>query len=367
MLGSLSLDASGLLVGDSSCAFEWRGGGGGCAVDANSGGCGGSGGGGDSAIGANSGGCDTGSGCRGAGKPPRQVLEGRLAEQLAAISVTLVLTEAPPTPPTPDTADGKPGAARRAAGGGGAAAGPPRAPAEAGAAAGAPPAPGRLLPPDMAARLNPIVVSVYKAKRLPAAPAAAEQLDARCEPASLRVRWPPGAPPRKQRAAAAGAWAPQTRGAVGGLGAARAAAFARPMVLIGGDAGGRAGLRQLLLEFPLALEIHDRRVVPEPPEFPIPASSEVGGAVGGDAGAAAGAAPPAAAAPGGAEDAGEVFAAAVVPVGELARGRARLEFEAALLPRSTIRGAAGRDWRSRPGAYAEVGPAAHIVGLCCDL
>ena len=54
----------------------------------------------------------------------------------------------------------------------------------------------------------------------------------------------------------------------------------------------------------------------------------------------------------------------------LAKGYRRVECVAALAPHTTVRGAAGLDWRTRPGRYMEVGPGcnvhAHEHQLCAQ-
>jgi hypothetical protein len=313
--GVAALDASGLLVGDSSCCFAWKRGGGSSSTSKTA-----------------------------VHQLSRHVTDGPLADHLDELTVRLSLTKPPPRPPEP--VDAKPPHKTKApADPKHAAAAAAEAAAAAAALAAQPPEPGAFVPPELAAALNPIVISVAKAKRLPDLPATREQLDSRCEPVSLRVCWPPGAPPSEQRAAAVGPWAPAAAGTrPSGCGgpSTRAAAFGRPVVLLGGEAGGAAGLRQLLREFPLRLEVHDRSSLYEPPEFLIPE------AAGGDEdkdskdGARS-------------NQDGAVCAAASVPLLELANGSARaVAFSVPLLPQSTIRGAASRDWRSRPGNYSEV-------------
>lgn len=429
---SLALDASGLLVGDSACSFNWDrsstanttvisshptaaaatpGVGGAAAAGTVSGAT--------TAIAANAARrtrasdsgyipSDAAQQCASSGKADGsvsgRVLNGQLMSHLEELTVQLLIAKPPfsAPPEAPDSKSGGPKAAKAAPGRSsttGAAAGAAVAAASdqsksaaAGltegltAAAVAQLERGVLLPQDLAARLNPLVVWVTKAKNLPDAPAAAEQLDRKCDPVALSVCWPPGAPAREQQAAAVGRWRRRGGGAyekqdgeggmrgastgragvgfgqldvtagpaaarqpdatipmspaaaaavepkVGQTGAQwmegtakvaaasakaasqaataaatgrgrravsqptsssrrddgtmlfearpslqiRAVAFGRPMVLLGGDAGGPEGLRQLLREFPLELEVLDRRAVVEPPEFPIPAGEGEG-------------------------------------------------------------------------------------------
>jgi hypothetical protein len=319
------LDASGLLVGDTTCALCWKGTRPACANK-------------PAACCSTSGSCsassESDSGGRGGGgggactspKPSDDLLEGALAGELRELVVSLDISRPPPAPQAPPEppAGGKPagakaappatkaGAAADAIGTGGAtpAGAPPGLAAAATATVSsaphqlwpsASPEPCPLLPLALAALLNPIVIRVTKAKQLPDAPATSQQLDGRCGPIALRVRWPPSAAAFEQPAAAVGPWARAAAGSRtdgGGVGGAsscrsgggclsgateliggpslfvRSAAFGRPLVLLGGEAGGAAGLRQLLREFPVEFEVHDRAALPEPPEFPLPAREE---------------------------------------------------------------------------------------------
>jgi hypothetical protein len=73
---------------------------------------------------------------------------------------------------------------------GGAAAGP--APAEPDLALAALPGdPIPLMTPDLALKLNPIVIQAMKAKDLPDAPATRCNLDTKCQPLKLRLSWIP--------------------------------------------------------------------------------------------------------------------------------------------------------------------------------
>ena len=49
----------------------------------------------------------------------------------------------------------------------------------------------------------------------------------------------------------------------------------------------------------------------------------------------------------------------------LAKGYRRVECVAALAPLTTVRGAAGLDWRTRPGRYMEVGPGCNAMCRAC--
>jgi len=54
-----------------------------------------------------------------------------------------------------------------------------------------PPEPCSLLSPELAARLNPVVLYAHKASGLPDAPATKQQLEGLCERLKLSVHWPP--------------------------------------------------------------------------------------------------------------------------------------------------------------------------------
>lgn len=51
--------------------------------------------------------------------------------------------------------------------------------------------PIRIVPPELAARLNPLIIVPLRASALPDAPATRTQLDAKCSPITLRMCWPP--------------------------------------------------------------------------------------------------------------------------------------------------------------------------------
>ncbi len=51
--------------------------------------------------------------------------------------------------------------------------------------------PIQILVPELRLRLNPLVVTPVRAKCMPDQPATREALDRKCEPARLRLLWPP--------------------------------------------------------------------------------------------------------------------------------------------------------------------------------
>ncbi|KAG2498371.1 hypothetical protein HYH03_003630 [Edaphochlamys debaryana] len=260
-----------------------------------------------------------------------------------------------------------------------------------------------LLPPELATQLNPIVISLRKAKSLPAAPATRNQLDAHCAAPALFLRWPPGLPPREQPGlaspwqlpdqplpppppvpnkppAVAGApgsapptpspgsapasasarapspsLSPDTVILAGPAGAAmsrvppssgrRYILFGQPEIFFAGDfPGGGEEALALARDSPLLVEVHDRTAIPEPPEFPVEETITTTGEAPPDGAAA----PPA-------ESEGYVCALARIPLLDLARGYTRFKVAANLAPHTTVRGAASLDWTKRPGNYAEAG------------
>ena len=52
---------------------------------------------------------------------------------------------------------------------------------------------------------------------------------------------------------------------------------------------------------------------------------------------------------------------------DLAKGYRRVECVAALAPLTTVRGAAGLDWRTRPGRYMEVGPGHNVACMLVNM
>lgn len=103
--------------------------------------------------------------------------------------------------------------------------------------------PTQLLTPDLAARLNPVVICPLRANALPDAPATRTQLEQKCAPVRLRVRWPAGAEAREQ-VGRPGGWARLEPVTSGGPGlSCRAVGFGQPDVMLAGDfsVGGGAG------------------------------------------------------------------------------------------------------------------------------
>ncbi|GFR51406.1 hypothetical protein Agub_g13844, partial [Astrephomene gubernaculifera] len=97
-----------------------------------------------------------------------------------------------------------------------------------------------LLHPELIPLLNPIVVTVRKAKSLPAAPATRAQLDSHCAPPALFMRWPPGATPREQPGLAS-PWLLPDNPNPGGIAAAAAAAAAANAAAAAAAASGGSG------------------------------------------------------------------------------------------------------------------------------
>lgn len=261
--------------------------------------------------------------------------------------------------------------------------------------------PCRLMSPELQALLNPLMLRVKKAKRLPDQPATVQQLEEQCGPVAVRLRLLHElVPPRDQVGMQRGPWTQD------GELRTRTVDFGQPEVFLMPDlcrqlGGGRAdppattaGLPshesqppvqdealqrgwELLLEMvktrKLSLEVHDRTCILEEKNLFAPEASSARGTSGADepkpsASLIAQARPPLhlfasdlvgvlmehlVTASMQVEGAGTVFGAASPSLADLLLNRTSWTWEGPLQPATTVRGAAGLDWRRRPGRYME--------------
>eukprot|EP00798_Chlamydomonas_sp_ICE-L_P018235 gene18235-24686_t len=225
-----------------------------------------------------------------------------------------------PTPVTPVKAAEKPGSA---AGKKPAPVTPVKAAEKPGSAAGKKPAAGKkgaeeenpldtmpgepvaIMTPDLANKLNPIVIRPKHAKMMPDAPATRAQLDIKCQPIRISMQWSPKLGIKCQPIRISMQWSPKLGikcqpirislqwlpkdapreqggqptewlssedtegGAAGGPQSyVRDLVFDEAEVLIAGD-HSIDDIMAWSKEFPLSIEVHDRTAVPDPPEFPI--------------------------------------------------------------------------------------------------
>lgn len=92
-----------------------------------------------------------------------------------------------------------------------------------------------LLTPDLAKRLNPLVLQPFRANRLPDMPATKSLLEEKCEPVRLRLCWPPKSLPREQLGRP-GQWVEVEARDSGGPGLhTRCVGFGHPDVMLAGD------------------------------------------------------------------------------------------------------------------------------------
>ncbi|GAX72591.1 hypothetical protein CEUSTIGMA_g47.t1 [Chlamydomonas eustigma] len=278
-------------------------------------------------------------------------LPGELPELLQCLTVSLQMLSVPPPPPDafPPASGGKKSPAPKAAapGKGGATAGPGTAESELAALVALPGEPLPLMTPDLALKLNPIVIQAMKAKHLPDAPATRDNLDNKCEPLKLRLSWIPKASPRELPGQLVSKGSPrELPGQLVSKGwkvseddlegdriSCRDVLFTGCEVLLAGDYTVDE-LTRWSRECPLVVEVHDRTAIPDPPEFPV-ASSE------GEDPSVAG------------EDEGYVCGIARLSLLDLSKNYTSVRLRGPILPHTTIRGAASLDWTKRPGNYAQ--------------
>jgi hypothetical protein len=199
--------------------------------------------------------------------------------------------------------------------------------------------PAAMLPPELAARLNPLCLYVRKAVRLPDAPAHAAQLDVGCAPVWVRALWPPlelGSNTAQVVASRTTAWAacpgselaPSTNGAADMH--TRDVMFSAALIILAGDVGTPAALSAACSSQHLKLQLHDRTPLQETAVSSAQPQPDPG--LG-----------------------GEVYGCAAISLAELSRGdgATRMRFRLPLVPCSSVRGAS-LHWQRRPGRFMEV-------------
>ncbi|DBA67916.1 TPA: hypothetical protein ACH3X2_014119 [Trebouxia sp. C0005] len=296
--------------------------------------------------------------------------------QLQAYSTVQIHVEvfaAPASLPVLSPADAKAAAAKAKADPKAAAA----AAAEAAAALAAVPLqPCSLLSPALAAQLNPVIFTPCKVTRVPDAPATLDQLDCMCHPVTLCYRLPLQTSPVRTTAQVT-EW--QSSKAAGGMAmSTRKLLFQGSAVLLAGSLNVDDFL-QACREQPVVFEVHDRDALPQPqfvaPVLEVKAEQQAaapkstkGGKTPAKVPVAKPKTPSAAAIKGQprvqaegtslpiAEPAAEyVCGIAKCSLAGLGSGEKRLELRANVMPFTTVRGAAGLEWNTRPGRYIEAG------------
>eukprot|EP00891_Asterochloris_glomerata_P007094 jgi/Astpho2/7094/Aster-x1406 len=216
----------------------------------------------------------------------------------------------------------------------------------------------KLLPDELAGKLCPLVITPVKASRLPSSPATTQQLDTQCHPVSLSLRIPLQG---SQISLPAQVLPWQQAGNF----AVRKVRFSGSVVVLAAD----LDMDELLLavqESTMAVE-SAKSLTPDKP----PAAGKPGKP--GTAAAAAQSPPPKQdvqlqaeqqppePAPQAAAAAEYVCGVAKCNLASLAKGYRRVECVAALAPLTAVRGAAGLDWRTRPGRYMEAESTLKVV------
>ncbi|KAK9808931.1 hypothetical protein WJX72_006568 [[Myrmecia] bisecta] len=181
------------------------------------------------------------------------------SEMAAFEAVTLQLeVMTSPQAAEPDPKDSKKGSVKAKAAAAAAAEAQPATPPE-------PSRPCRLLPPALAHKLKPVVITPVKVARLPDAPATKQLLDTKCHPIMLRYKLPWEAAQRSHAAQVL----PWMDAAAPDEAATRKIIFHTSDVVLAGMLDGPALLQQCR-EGIVTFEVHDRDSVPEQTLIPGP-------------------------------------------------------------------------------------------------